>query len=289
MNFKQYRDVNEFYDATYDLLMTHETQNNIMLGNIVMGKAGKNKSEWRDPANWFMATIFDNIGIQLIALMTPPHGITLYARDNKIDETAIKCLVDNITDIPVPGVVAKKDIAECFAQIYSASNKMTCETAMEQRIYELTAVNLDIADIGTIRLAEERDMYFLPYWLEGMYAAFDGLENITMNIPQDVEPYLNRFARQKLFILEVDGQPVSMAATSRELQTVCGVAVVYTPPYFRGKGYASSCVAKVSQFILDRGFTKCVLYTDLANPTSNSIYQKIGYQPVCDSVMLKFV
>jgi len=28
--------------------------------------------------------------------------------------------------------------------------------------------------------------------------------------------------------------------------------------------------------------TFLLLYTDLANSTSNSIYQKIGYQPVCD-------
>lgn len=56
----------------------------------------------------------------------------------------------------------------------------------------------------------------------------------------------------------------------------------------RNKGYASSCVAQVSQIALNKGFTKCVLYTDLLNPTSNSIYQKIGYTAICDSLMLKF-
>jgi len=66
------------------------------------------------------------------------------------------------------------------------------------------------------------------------------------------------------------------------------VAFVYTPPYYREKGYATSCVAQISQIALEKGFTKCVLYTDLANPISNSIYQKIGYVPVCDSLMLKF-
>jgi len=47
-------------------------------------------------------------------------------------------------------------------------------------------------------------------------------------------------------------------------------------------------VAQISQMALDKGFDKCVLYTDLLNPTSNSIYQKIGYTPICDSLMLNF-
>jgi predicted GNAT family acetyltransferase len=79
-----------------------------------------------------------------------------------------------------------------------------------------------------------------------------------------------------------------MAKIGRELSTVCTIGLVYTPPYFRGKGYATSCVAAVSQLALDRGFEKCVLYTDLANPTSNSIYMKIGYRPICDSIEIKF-
>ncbi|WP_258166573.1 GNAT family N-acetyltransferase [Paenibacillus sp. PCH8] len=60
------------------------------------------------------------------------------------------------------------------------------------------------------------------------------------------------------------------------------------PPYERRKGYATSIVTQISQLALDKGFTKCVLYTDLENPTSNSIYRKIGYMPICDSLQLKF-
>lgn len=97
-----------------------------------------------------------------------------------------------------------------------------------------------------------------------------------MRIPQDEELYLYRLSSKKLYILEVDGQPVSMAGYTREMQTAIGVAFVYTPPYFRSRGYATSCVAQVSQMALNKGFAKCVLYTDLANSTSNSIYQKIG-------------
>lgn len=286
MKFEKYNDVNKFYDAVYDLMMCHEAQNLIPLGNVIIGKKGEDKSGWRDPANWFMATISDAIGIQLVAIMTPPHSITLYARDNKIDEAAVACLISGIGDMAVPGVMARKDMALYFTEKYCSAKGLTYTTEMEQRIYELTEVNPDITYVGTMRLADEKDMYFLPFWLEAFHSANE-YGKTTMNIPQELESYLSRAG--KLYVLEDMGKPVSIAGITREMQAVCGVAQVYTPPYFRGRGYATSCVAQLSQIILDKGFKRCVLYTDLANPTSNSIYQKIGYQPICDSVMLKFL
>jgi uncharacterized protein len=63
---------------------------------------------------------------------------------------------------------------------------------------------------------------------------------------------------------------------------------VYTPPYFRGKGYASSCVVGLSDHMLESGYKSCSLFTDLNNPVSNSIYMKIGYKPICDYVNISF-
>lgn len=287
MQFKLYTDVHEFYNDTYDVLMRDEAQNMILLGNLIMGHEGKDKTDWRDPANWLMATVSDGNGIRLVALMTPPHNITLYATDNIIDPDAVNCLIDGLKDYEIPGVTTEKALAEYFAREYTARKGMGFTTTMDQRIYELEAVNPDIKQFGVVRLLEERDMYFFPYWLEAFIAA--GTYGKTeMSIPQDEEAYRYRISSKKIYILEVDGIPVSMAGYTRELPTAIGVAFVYTPPYFRGKGYATSCVAQISQMALDKGYNRCVLYTDLKNPTSNSIYQKIGYKPVCDSLMLKF-
>ncbi|MCL2363534.1 MAG: GNAT family N-acetyltransferase [Defluviitaleaceae bacterium] len=288
MMYKRYHDVREFYDAVYDLLMEDEANNLIPLGNVLIGVKGEDKFGWRDPANWFMATVSDDGGVQLVAIMTPPHNITLYAKDNKIDATAIGCLIDNSTDVPFPGVIALRNLSFTFAQAYCAKNGLQHETAMELRCFELTEVNPDIKQFGTLRLVNEGDMHFFPFWAEGMFAA-DVYGKTTMNIPQDYATYLHRINSRKVHVLEVDGQPVSIAAAHREMVTVCGIGLVYTPPYFTRRGYATSCVAQLSQNVLDRGFKKCVLYTDLANPTSNSIYQKIGYRPIGDSVNLKFV
>jgi hypothetical protein len=278
--------VHEFKRATYDFFMQNEEQNVIPLGNILLGVAGEDKSEWRDPANWLMATVVDD-ELQIAAIMTPPREITLYAK-KPLNENAMNCLIDRLKNHEISGVITEKNLALFFAEKFCAAKNLSHETEMNQRIFQLTHVNEKIPCVGKLRLAEEKDMYFFPFWAEAFYAAHT-FGNLKMNEPHNFENYKNRIASKNVFILEENSTPVSMAQISRGIKTVCGVGFVYTPPYFRGRGYASSCVAQVSQIILDRGFEKCILYTDLANPTSNNIYKKIGYSPICDSLMLKFI
>ena len=290
MLFKLYRDVKVFYQDICDVLIRHEAQNLIMLGNVIIGNDGWDKIGWRDPANWFMATVSDNSGIKLTALMTPPHNLTLYATDNQYDDEVLECLIDGLskTDFAVGGVMTENKLAEDFARVYAASNGIKFNVNMRQRIYELVKVNPNISSVGRLRPARESDMSFLPYWIESFLSDETG-DTGSLSLKNDAEYYRHHILSKKIFILEDNDTPVSMAQIDRELKTVCGVSGVYTPPYFRAKGYATSCVATVSRLVLDRGFAKCVLYTDLANPTSNSIYQKIGYNPICDSLDIKFI
>jgi len=271
--------------------MRHETQNLIPLGNLIIGNADEDKTDWRDPANWFMATVSDTNGILLTAIMAPPNNLALYATDNKIDSAVIDCLIHGIADRPVPGVVSEKGLAQCFAERYAASHNKAFEIAMSQCIYELTEVNPQTPQVGTLRLLDERDMPFFPFWYEAFYAVdtVEGPAATTMQIPTSETKYLYNLSKKYIYILEVDGIPVSMAGVIRELSTVCCIGPVYTPPYYRGKGYASSAVAQLSQLMLNKGFTKCALFTDLANPTSNRIYHKMGYRPFCDWLRVRFV
>ena len=287
MKFNLYKDIHEFYKDTYDVLMEDEGQNMILLGNIILGHEGKDKTEWRDPLNWLMATVSDIEEIKVTALMTPPHNITLYATDNIINPEAIGCLIDGLIDYEIPGVTTEEKLAEYFAKKYASRKGLNIKTTMKQGIYELKAVNPSIKQLGRVRLLEEKDMAFFPYWMEAFKSA-ETYGKTEMSMPQDANLYLNRLASKKIYILEDKGVPVSMAGYTRQMQTAIGVAFVYTPHYYRGRGYASSCVAQISQMALNQGFTKCILYTDLLNPTSNSIYKKIGYEPICDSLMLKF-
>jgi len=99
---------------------------------------------------------------------------------------------------------------------------------------------------------------------------------------------LQRFLDAGVLVVWDDGGPVSMAGSSRSSAHGATVSLVYTPPAHRGSGYASACVAALSQLLLDRGFSFCTLSTDLANPISNKIYQRIGYRPLADWTTYRF-
>ena len=287
MRFKLYDDAKLFHGDVRGVLLRNEAQNLIPLGNAIIGAEGGDASGWRNPAGWLMATVSDGSGIRLTAVMTPPHNLTLYATDNIIDCEAVDRLISGIgeTDFIISGVMTDNGFAEAFAKKYCVSKNLNYKINKRQRIYELTEISEEIKITGSLRPAKENDLAFLPYWDCGFSNECFGTNNLAGS---DAEYVRRLISTGTLYILEDGGTPVSMARRNREMQTVCGVGYVYTPPYFRNKGYATSCVAGVSRIVLERGFEKCVLYTDLANPTSNSIYQKIGYKPICDSLEIRF-
>jgi predicted GNAT family acetyltransferase len=86
----------------------------------------------------------------------------------------------------------------------------------------------------------------------------------------------------------VDGEIVSLSGHSGPTPNGIRIGPVYTPPDLRGNGYATTLVARQSQWLLDNGHRYCFLYTDLANPRSNSIYQRIGYRQIAESAQYRF-
>jgi predicted GNAT family acetyltransferase len=66
------------------------------------------------------------------------------------------------------------------------------------------------------------------------------------------------------------------------------VGPVYTPRQHRGRGYGGAATWTVSQAARDAGVSQVLLFTDLANPVSNALYQRLGYQPVADRLVLAF-
>jgi predicted GNAT family acetyltransferase len=84
--------------------------------------------------------------------------------------------------------------------------------------------------------------------------------------------------RQQGLLLWDDGQPVSMVGVNPAVAGVVRIGPVYTPRPLRRRGYAGSAVAAVSRRALAGGAARCMLFTDLANPTSNKIYAEVGYR-----------
>ena len=278
MRMIPYRDANAFHRDVFTLLAQNEVENNLPLGILNRGVEGGAGD------GWFMARLEDAGKTALVSLMTPPHNLILASPDRSIPLEAIRLLAGKLMDwsIVPPGVIAERDLSIAFAERYAAANGRGFDIATDERLYRLDRVEA-VPVVGTLRVANERDMHYLPYWMKGFAD-----ECFRIHAPLDTESARWCVGHGTMYILEDDGQPVSMAGSSRQMPHGRAIGPVYTPPYLRGRGYATACVALLSQRLLDMGNEYCALFTDLANPVSNSIYQKIGYRPLCDYAEIRF-
>jgi predicted GNAT family acetyltransferase len=122
--------------------------------------------------------------------------------------------------------------------------------------------------------------------LESWSAAFAEEVGDSPGRPADLVD--ERLSYGGLTLWEADGAPVSLGGRHRPAAGAVRVSPVYTPAEHRRQGYAGAVTAAVSQAALDAGADHVVLFTDLANPTSNALYQRLGYRPVEDRVVLRF-
>ena len=122
-------------------------------------------------------------------------------------------------------------------------------------------------------------------WMEGFTTEAHGVSDRRAAERMVDQRLASRNAGLHLWI---DGEPVCMAGASGPTATGIRIGLVYTPPGHRRRGYANAYVAALSQLLLDSGRQRCFLFTDLANPTSNSIYQGIGFRPLSDRHVVRF-
>jgi hypothetical protein len=106
--------------------------------------------------------------------------------------------------------------------------------------------------------------------------------------PPDVDAEVRSLVDSGSAFLWDDDGPVCMTVAKGPTPNGIRIGYVYTPPMRRKRGYASALVAGVSQRMIDEGRRFCFLYTDLANPTSNEIYRRLGYEQVATAGDIAF-
>lgn len=219
------------------------------------------------------------------ALQTHKNNlIVTYANPEILKELA-NFLKTNAVDFP--GVVGPAWESEYFALYWSTLTNKNYKLAMGQKIYKIEKVDFLQNTNGEFRLATRKDLNLVHDWVWGF--VIECLPEIERKDKEfwlsSVEKSINR---QRTYLWVKDNAPVSMAQAIRPTKNGISVAGVFTPHDQRGNGYASAVVAHLSQKMLDNGKKFCMLYTDLNNPTSNKIYQKIGYKEVVDSKYFLF-
>ncbi len=286
MHIQRYPTAAAFREATLPFLVAQEAENNLILGVSTAALNGEYEGEL------YFATVTDAGGAVLLAAMrTPPHNLLLSTLAAGTDDNAaLRLVMDDVLDIygeDLPGVNGSTSLARAFAGIWAARTDCESSVAMSQRIYKLTTLTVPDTP-GHLRAAAEADRPLLMKWVKAFYAealSDDEHEQTKIYVANVLNPKHSR----ELFLWEVDGEVVSMAGFTGATPNGMRVGPVYTPPEHRRRGYGAAVTAGVTRVLLnERGRSMTFLYTDLSNPTSNKIYQQIGYRPVLDVDMLRF-
>lgn len=275
MHLTTHLTADEFLRDVQADLARAEAANNLMLG-IAMRLTARPERIKQPP--YFAAVAADG-RLLAAALMTPPNRLIVFGpqadRGSALDMIARDL---ETRGLPVPGVSGEPGAALAFAEAWRAISGAAHRRILRGRAYELRKVTPPPGAPGRLRAATPEDVDRVGQWhFEFQSEAMHG----RVSLEQALEIAAARVADGDVFVWE-DGQPASMAVRQRPTLTGISLGSVYTPPPRRGRGYASACVAGLSQLCLDSGYQFCMLFTDLENPTSNSIYQKMGYKPVGD-------
>jgi GNAT superfamily N-acetyltransferase len=276
MHLTTYTSAAEFLEAVRPTLGEREAEHHLLLGVAEAVACGRAPNE-----NLFAASVNDAEGLVLAALMTRDRPLLIAGDRAEVTDASVL-----LWDAVQGGSFTPKYVIGTVGQVETIVQPWLCvegrdaKVGMRQRIYKLTTVNPLPPTSGTLRVATQGDLDLVTGWL----AEFEA-EALAHVLPQSTRASAEpRIAAGEIH-LWCDGEPRTMAGSARPTKRAIAVNAVYTPLEWRRRGYATACVAALSDLLLRRGFEFCVLYTDLSNPTSNAIYTRIGYRPVRDFLM----
>jgi predicted GNAT family acetyltransferase len=262
----------EFERIAGPFLAAREPENNLALGLTSALKAGRSYG----PAVYFGA-VRDGDRIVGAAMRA---GLYLIVTAGTTD-AALRMLIDDAVRETgdAPGIVGPKDLAHRAVELWTARTGQRAQVQMAERIYALARVIAPRAVNGHMRAAGSNELDLVARWF---LAFVKEAQPHLAGTAEEARANAERWIAGGGLRLWEDDEIVSMAGAHGPTPNGIRVGAVYTPPDKRRRGYASALVAALSQEQLDSGKKFCFLYTDLANPTSNKIYQDIGYEPVSD-------
>lgn len=276
-------DIGAFLRKTQAFLEADEAANNLILGILA---AQRDLSPDVSRAQSAFAWVESEDGtIATCALQTPPMFFVLVGAP----EAAIRTLVPflHAAGAKAPGVVGPPGEAAHFAREWCALSGQSTRLAMSQKLFRLDRVirprnpargEMKIATLDDIEVAVDWQLLFFA----------EAAPEDPRSREQIAALAEKKILAGELFFWMREGKPVTMASWGRATARCARINTVFTPGALRGHGFASALTADLSQRLLDQGYKIVTLYTDSNNPTSNSIYQKLGYMPVGDSQVFLF-
>jgi hypothetical protein len=259
-----------FFDRCGPFLKANEAEHNLILGLADALVTGDH--DYTPPI--YLAWAEAEGRVVGVVFRTPPYKVGV----SELPPEVIPALVADLeaTYSEVPAIMGPPDTARAVAELWAESTGTRVRPGLRLRIHALTEVRRGLAPApGHLRVADIDDRLLARDWL----TAFEEETGIP---GLDPEGAARRMITAKQLYIWDDHGPACMAAALGSTPTAMRVGYVYTPSERRGSGYATSAVATLSALVLATGRRSLFLYTDVANPVSNRIYARIGYEPVAD-------
>jgi uncharacterized protein len=274
LNVIEYATAAEFLDTTRELLLENEAANELVLSYAI----GQTKGIESNMSTKFYCVVDGDTPL-LPAMYTPGIWPGIVEGPEEAARLFARYLFPK--DPRLKGVSGPKETSLAFVEEWERLTRCDLEIKMNSRIYECRSVTqLEWAD-GMLRQATMEEIDLVQEWREAFRIEAE------VAVPENVDR-VTRQVKDGMVYLWITDRPVSTAIFGRGTVNGAAIGAVYTPPEYRNNGYGTAVTAAVTQLILDSGKSYSVLYTDLDNPTSNSIYMQIGYKPVMDSTLWRF-
>jgi GNAT superfamily N-acetyltransferase len=268
-----------FLEHAERILLQDEARNNLLL-TIPRSLIGQEHDLSGPEGPLYFATVQDPPVTLGCAVRTPPNKLVL----SRMPSEAATAIARDVAEVypTLPAVLAPPDVAEAFAAVWAQAHDILPRIGMRSRIYAVETLVPPTANrwpIGGARLATPADLGTLVPWITDTARPYTDPRALARALVD----------QQAALVWERDGTPMAMAAVVGTTPNGVRIGAVYTPPAERGQGFGTAVTHAVTERALRQRTTRfAFLYTDLANPTSNTIYQRIGYRPVGDAVDVHF-
>jgi GNAT superfamily N-acetyltransferase len=278
MSWELTEDVEAFASTAGEFLRSRPVEHTVLLTLVdTLRRRGLHAYGPGDPILGFWRVDGGLVAGALV--QTPPHPMMF----SGLPADAVPAAVEAVADRPLPGVNMLAGDVEVFVDRWRRRTGRDTTVKMRTRLYRLDALAPPPSPVGAPRLADARDRDLLLRWQAEFHDEVGEVHHNDFGSVVD-----DRLGYGGVTLWEAGGEPVSMVTRSRLESGMVRVQQVYTPRAHRGHGYAGATTAVATREAVDLGASAVVLVTDLANPTSNGLYQRLGYRPIEDRVVVEF-
>jgi GNAT superfamily N-acetyltransferase len=281
MDARRVSDPREFYELLVALAGEFEARHNLIFG--ISGRLVTAPDSYDSFHMW----IVEEGGVPVgAALMTPPWNLVLA---DELRDGVAACLATAVRDsgLRVPGASGNRPTIDHFVAAWTDLTDRHLELVQTHGVLELDALREIPQAQGAGREVTNADRDLLIAWIRSFAD-----EALAARPPGAVLDMVDRLLRDQgsgAWLWEKGGVPLSLSAFGGRTPNGIRIGPVFTPPEHRGRGYATSLVAEQSAWLLSIGHRFCFLHTDLANSTSNAIFQRLGYEQVTEAAVYRFI